>query len=70
MDVERAFLCVDGSNFHHALQGIGISTGELDWHALARKLILERGLAGTRYYVGEIREDISRIAAQGRFPAG
>lgn len=70
MDVERAFLFVDGSNFYHALHDIGISTSELDYQALAHKLILDRELVGVRYYVGEVREDIPRIAAQRRFLAG
>ena len=70
MSTERAFLFVDGSNFYHALHDIGISTSELNYSAFAQKLILDRDLVGIRYYVGEVREDISRIAAQGRFLAG
>lgn len=67
MTAERAFLFIDGSNFYHAASGIGIATGDLDYQALAHKLILTRELAGIRYYVGKVSGDISRTASQGKF---
>ena len=67
MSAERAFLFIDGSNFYHAARVIGIATGDLDYQALAHKLILDRRLAGIRYYVGRVSVDVSRIASQGKF---
>ena len=67
MTAERAFLFIDGSNFYHAARGIGIATGDLDYKALAHKLILDRRLTGIRYYVGKVSGDVSRIASQGKF---
>ena len=61
---------IDGSNFHHAADRIGVATGDLDFRALARKLILTRELVGIRYYVGKVSGDLSRIAAQNRFLRG
>ena len=67
MTAERAFLFIDGSNFYHAARDIGIATGDLDYKALAHKLILDRRLTGIRYYVGKVSGDVSRIASQGKF---
>ena len=67
MTAERAFLFIDGSNLYHAARDIGIATGDLDYTALAHKLILDRRLAGIRYYVGKVSGDVSRIASQGKF---
>ena len=64
MTAERAFLFIDGSNLYHAARDIGIATGDLDYTALAHKLILDRRLAGIRYYVGKVSGDVSRIASQ------
>ena len=64
---QRAFLFVDGSNFYHAARNIGIPTGDLDYKVLADKLILDRRLAGIRYYVGKISGDVPRIVSQGKF---
>ena len=54
MALERAVLFIDGSNFYHAAKRIGVSTGDLDYQKLANKLILNRELAGFRYYVGQV----------------
>ena len=62
MTAERAFLFIDGSNLYHAARDIGGATGDLDYTALAHKLILDRRLAGIRYYVGKVSGDVSRIA--------
>ena len=70
MAAERAVLFIDGSNFYHATRDIGIATSHLDYRALAQKLILNRELAGIRYYVGKVAENLSRIASQGKFLAG
>ena len=67
MASNRAVLFIDGSNFYHAARDIGIATSELDYQALAHKLILNRECAGIRYYVGEVSSDLARIAAQGKF---
>ena len=52
MTAERAILFIDGSNFYHATRDIGIAAGDLDYRALAHKLVLSREIAGIRYYVG------------------
>ena len=67
MPPERAILFIDGSNFYHAADRIGVATGSLDYRALARKLILTRDLVGIRYYVGKVSGDLSRIASQNKF---
>lgn len=67
MAAERALLFIDGSNFYHHARDIGVSTGHLDYPALARKLILDRRLVGIRYYVGKLSGDFSRIRSQGKF---
>ena len=67
MPPERAILFIDGSNFYHAADRISVATGNLDYRALARKLILTRKLVGIRYYVGKVSGDLSRIASQNRF---
>ena len=54
MALERAILFVDGSNFYHAARQIRIATGDLDYQKLADKLIMNRQLAGVRYYVGQV----------------
>ena len=67
MAAQRAFVFIDGSNFYHAARGIGIATGDLDYKALADKLILDRRLAGIRYYVGKVSGDVPRVVSQGKF---
>jgi len=67
MPLERAILFIDGSNFYHSADRIGVATGSLDYRALAQKLILARELVGIRYYVGKVSGNLSRIAAQNRF---
>ena len=67
MASQRAILFIDGSNFYHAARDIGVATSELDYQALAHKLVLERVCVGIRYYVGEVSGDLSRIVAQGKF---
>ena len=67
MAARQAFVFIDGSNFYHAARGIGIATGDLDYRALADKLILDRRLAGIRYYVGKISGDVPRVVSQGKF---
>ena len=67
MASKRGILFIDGSNFYHAARDIGVATSELDYQALAHKLVLDRVCAGIRYYVGAVSGDLSRIAAQGKF---
>ncbi len=67
MASKRAMLFIDGSNFYHAARDIGVASGDLDYQALAHKLILDRECAGIRYYVGKVSGDLSRIRAQGKF---
>ena len=63
----QACLFIDGSNFYHAARDIGIATGDLDYNALAYKLILDRRLTAIRYYVGKVSGDIPRTISQGKF---
>ena len=67
MPPERAILFIDGSNFYHGANRLGVATGDLDYQALARKLILNRELAGIRYYVGKVSASLPRIASQSKF---
>ncbi len=67
MALERAVLFIDGSNFYHAARHIGISTGDVDYQKLANNLILNRELAGIRYYVGQVSGDLSRRSSQQKF---
>ena len=67
MAAQRALLFIDGSNFYHAARDIGVATGDLDYNALADKLILDRRLAGIRYYVGKVSGDVRRVVSQGKF---
>ena len=67
MAPERAVLFIDGSNFYHAARDIGIATGDLDYQKLAHKLIMNRELAGIRYYVGQVSGSISRRSSQQKF---
>ena len=67
MALERVVLFIDGSNFYHAARHIGIATGELDYRKLANKLIMNRQLAGIRYYVGQVSGNLSRRSSQQKF---
>ena len=65
MTREQAILFIDGSNFYHSARSIGIATGTLNYQAMAHKLVLDRNIAGIRYYVGKVSGDIFRVV-QGR----
>ena len=67
MPLERAIVFIDGSNFYHAANRVGVATGDLKFQALAQKLVLDRELADIRYYVGKVSGNLSRIASQGKF---
>ena len=67
MSAERAILFIDGSNFYHAAREIRIATGDLDYQKLADKLIMNRQLAGVRYYVGQVSGNLSRRSSQQKF---
>jgi len=67
MASERAILFIDGSNFYHSSGSIGIATGDLNYQALAHKLVLDRSVAGIRYYVGKVSGDIFRVVQQEKF---
>ena len=70
---DRAVLFVDGSNWYHALKGIGIaSPGRLDYAKLSQKLVGPRTWVATRYYIGQVRQVGNRrlYRDQRRFLAG
>ena len=67
MTREQAILFIDGSNFYHSARSIGIATGTLNYQALAHKLVLDRNIAGIRYYVGKVSGDIFRAVQQEKF---
>lgn len=56
-----------GSNFYHSARSIGIATGTLNYQALAHKLVLDRNIAGIRYYVGKVSGEIFRVVQQEKF---
>lgn len=59
----RAVLFIDGSNWYHSLKRIEVSS-KLDYRAVAAKLIRNRELVGTRYYVGRVTGDLRRMREQ------
>lgn len=68
--VERAILFVDGNNWYHGLKGAGVRDQlRLDWVRIATKLVGPRQWIGTRYYIGEVRQqgDPALYANQRRF---
>ena len=67
MTREQAILFIDGSNFYHSARSIGIATGTLNYQAMAHKLVLDRNIAGIRYYVGKVSGDIFRVVQQEKF---
>lgn len=70
---DRAILFVDGSNWYHALKGIGVaSPGRLDYARLSQKLVGPRTWVATRYYIGQVRQVGNRrlYRDQRRFLAG
>ena len=62
MSAERALLFIDGSNFYHAARDIGAATGDLDYDALAHKLILDRQVEGSHF-----RSFLDRRVRDGRW---
>ena len=61
----RAILFIDGNNWYHSLKRIGVSSPDLDYQEVAKKLLLDgRKLAGIRYYIGKINDNIARIRRQ------
>ena len=64
---EQAIIFIDGSNFYHSSRSIGIATGDLNYQALAHKLVLDRKIAGIHYYVGKVTGDIFRVVQQEKF---
>ena len=67
MTREQAILFIDGSNFYHSARSIGIATGTLNYQTMAHKLVLDRNIAGIRYYVGKVSGDIFRVVQQEKF---
>lgn len=51
---ERAMLFIDGSNWYHALDEIGVDSNLVDYSRFAKNLVQERELLGIRYYVGKV----------------
>lgn len=64
---ERAIVLIDGSNWHHGLETIGLRSSALDHRRVAEKLVRNRELREVRYYVGAVRDDLARIREQRRF---
>ena len=54
---DRAILFIDGNNWYHALRDIGLDDlGRLDYAAISTKLIGPRTWIGTRYYIGQVKQ--------------
>ena len=64
---ERAIVLIDGSNWHHGLETIGVRSSSLDHRRVAEKLVRGRELREIRFYIGAVGEDLSRIREQRRF---
>ena len=67
MHQNRSILFIDGSNWYHGLKKIEVNSGGLNYHRVARKLLINRELCEIRYYVGAVSGDRRRIAAQRKF---
>lgn len=58
---------VDGSNWHHSLERIGIRSSALNHWKVAERLVEGRDLREVRYYVGAVAENLTRVREQRRF---
>jgi len=70
---DRAIVFVDGNNWYHSLRDARIADlGRLNYASISRKLLGPRIWAGTRYYVGQVRQggNPRLYAQQRRFLAG
>jgi uncharacterized LabA/DUF88 family protein len=65
---DRAIVFVDGNNWYHSLRAARVGyLGRLNYASISRKLLGPRIWAGTRYYVGQVRQEGSaRLYAQQR----
>ena len=66
---ERAMLFIDGSNWHHALDKIGVDSNLVDYSRFAKNLVGERELMEIRYYVGRVSSSRHQQAKQENFIA-
>lgn len=57
MQLERAILLIDGSNFYHKLRDIGLQKLDFNYSRFARFLAGSRQLIQATYFVGEVRTD-------------
>lgn len=67
---DRAILFIDGNNWYHALRDIRLDNiGRLNYEKISRKLIGPREWSGTRYYIGQVRQQANTqlYADQRRF---
>ena len=69
---DRTVVFVDGSNWYHSLKAAGLSDlDRLDYAKISRKILGPRDWLGTRYYIGQVRQqgNIQLFADQRRFLA-
>ena len=66
---EKAVVFIDGNNFYHAVKKIGLSSVDLNYEAMSKKLVKDREWVETRYYVGKVRQegDLTLYAQQRQF---
>lgn len=72
MMADRALLFIDGNNWYHALRDAGLDdVGRLNYARISEKLIGPREWVGTRYYIGQVRQQSNTqlYADQRRFLA-
>jgi uncharacterized LabA/DUF88 family protein len=70
---DRAILFIDGNNWYHALRSAGLDDlGKLDYAKISEKLIGPREWVGTRYYIGQVKQQLNTrlYADQRRFLMG
>ena len=68
--LERAMLFIDGNNWYHSVDSIGVKgPAELCYASMSKKLILNREWVGTHYYIGALNQqrDPARYANQRMF---
>lgn len=57
---DRAIVFIDGNNWFHALQAVGVEDrGRLDYQKISQKLLGPRTWLETRYYIGRMTQQIS-----------
>ena len=66
MAAQRCAVFIDGNNFYHGLRRLGVDSQDLDYRRMVQKLVVDRELRETRYYIGRLSGDLPRMRRQSR----